>query len=74
MDAAILSTRRRTAPFGLNGGADGKRGRNAVLRRDGTVEELPGCAATRLSAGDAFLIETPGGGGYGMAPNGQGRE
>jgi 5-oxoprolinase (ATP-hydrolysing) len=65
MTAAVVSSQRRTAPFGLQGGAPGKGGRNAVERRDGSVEELPGCAQVELEAGDVFVIETPGGGGFG---------
>jgi 5-oxoprolinase (ATP-hydrolysing) len=67
MDVSILSTRRRTRPFGLNGGGDGAPGRNAVRRADGSVEELPGCARAAVGAGDAIVIETPGGGGFGRA-------
>jgi 5-oxoprolinase (ATP-hydrolysing) len=65
MTAAILSDRRKVAPFGLNGGADGARGRNAVQRANGTVEELSGTAEVKMNAGDVFIIETPGGGGCG---------
>jgi 5-oxoprolinase (ATP-hydrolysing) len=65
MEAGILSTRRRTAPFGIKGGADAKRGRNAIRRTNGKVEELPGCAVAAVEPGDVFVIETPGGGGYG---------
>ena len=65
MHAAILSNRRRVAPFGLAGGGDGARGRNYVVRASGRVEELGGTAAVQLEAGDRFVIETPGGGGYG---------
>jgi len=65
MHAAILSNRRLTAPFGLAGGSPGRSGRNAVIRRDGTVVELGPVAAVALEPGDRFLIETPGGGGYG---------
>jgi 5-oxoprolinase (ATP-hydrolysing) len=65
MEAGILSNRRRTAPFGLDGGGDGARGRNYVLRADGRVEELAATATVALEAGDRFVIETPGGGGYG---------
>ena len=67
MDAAILSDRRRIAPFGLEGGAPAKRGRNAVERKDGTVEELGNIARAHMEPGDTFVIETPGGGGYGTA-------
>jgi len=68
MTAAILSDRRRVAPFGIEGGGDGQKGRNAVERADGTVEELPGTARVTMEPGDVIVIETPGGGGWGMAP------
>jgi 5-oxoprolinase (ATP-hydrolysing) len=65
MTAGILSSRRIIPPFGLNGGRDGKPGVNRVIRGDGRVEILPGCAETEMAAGDQFQIETPGGGGFG---------
>jgi 5-oxoprolinase (ATP-hydrolysing) len=67
MTCSILSTRRETAPFGLNGGGNALMGRNAVIRANGSVEALTGCAETHMSKGDAILIETPGGGGFGSA-------
>jgi 5-oxoprolinase (ATP-hydrolysing) len=67
MHAAILSNRRRVAPHGLAGGSAGACGRNYVRRADGRIEELPATAAVELAAGDRFVIETPGGGGYGKA-------
>jgi len=65
MEASILSTRRRVAPFGLAGGGPGKTGRNWIRRADGTTIELPGTATVSVGPGDVFVIETPGGGGYG---------
>ena len=65
MTAAILSNRRRVAPFGLAGGRDGAVGRNWIERADGRVEPLPATATSAMLPGDAFVIETPGGGGYG---------
>jgi len=65
MTAAILSNRRRVAPFGLAGGGDGARGRNTVERADGRVEPLGPTATTGMEPGDLLSIETPGGGGYG---------
>ncbi|MDX1581410.1 MAG: hydantoinase B/oxoprolinase family protein, partial [Alphaproteobacteria bacterium] len=65
MSASILSNNRHHGPFGLEGAADGKAGRNAVERRDGAVEELGACAETEVGEGDILIIETPGGGGYG---------
>jgi 5-oxoprolinase (ATP-hydrolysing) len=67
MQAAILSNRRRVAPHGLAGGSPGTCGRNYVRRNDGRIEELPATAAVELAAGDRFVIETPGGGGYGAS-------
>ena len=65
MTAAILSGHRRIPPYGLAGGKPGQVGRNAVERTDGRVEELSSTAQATMKAGDAFVIETPGGGGYG---------
>jgi len=65
MQAAILASRRTVAPFGLAGGADGAPGRQWIERADGTVEPLSGTDWRELSAGEVFVIETPGGGGYG---------
>jgi 5-oxoprolinase (ATP-hydrolysing) len=65
MTAAILSNRRTTAPFGVVGGENAKAGRNAVRRVDGRIEELPATAQAEMQPGDAFIIETPGGGGFG---------
>jgi 5-oxoprolinase (ATP-hydrolysing) len=65
MTAAILSERRRIAPFGLNGGGPGACGVNRVVRTNGTIEPLDGTAAVEMHPGDTFVIETPGGGGFG---------
>ncbi len=65
--AVIVASRRNVAPFGLAGGADGAVGRQFVARADGRVEMLSGTASAELAPGDAFIIETPGGGGYGPA-------
>jgi 5-oxoprolinase (ATP-hydrolysing) len=65
MSASILSNNRRIAPFGLRGGEPGQTGANIVQRADGLIERLSSCATVTLAAGDVFVIETPGGGGYG---------
>ena len=64
---SLQSERRRFAPYGLHGGADGARGRNSVVRGDGKVEEVPGKASLTLGNGDVVVVETPGGGGWGAA-------
>lgn len=65
MTAAILSNNRIHAPFGMAGGEAAQRGRNRVERADGRVEELGHIGKTDMGVGDVFVIETPGGGGYG---------
>jgi 5-oxoprolinase (ATP-hydrolysing) len=65
MTAGILANRRRVPPFGLAGGQAGSPGRNWVERADGTIEPLGSTGAAELQPGDVFVIETPGGGGYG---------
>jgi 5-oxoprolinase (ATP-hydrolysing) len=67
MTAAILSGRRVIPPFGLQGGKAGAVGRNYIQRQDGTVEELGGTAIAQMQPGDVFIIETPGGGGFGAS-------
>jgi 5-oxoprolinase (ATP-hydrolysing) len=67
MTATIVSSRRLVAPFGLNGGQPGATGRQYVVRADGAVETLAGCAKADMMPGDTFVIETPGGGGFGAA-------
>jgi 5-oxoprolinase (ATP-hydrolysing) len=67
MKASILSNRRSTCGFGLHGGNDGAPGRNYIVRADGVVEELGGTAEVELLTNDRFVIETPGGGGYGQS-------
>ena len=67
MRANILANRRRVPPRGLKGGADAQPGRNWVERTDGSVEMLTATASADVGPGDRFVIETPGGGGYGRA-------
>lgn len=65
MIAAMLANRRSTAAFGLCGGGDGKPGANWVERTDGSITTLGASGKLDVNAGDVFVIETPGGGGYG---------
>jgi 5-oxoprolinase (ATP-hydrolysing) len=65
MTAAILSGHRRVAPYGMAGGAPGALGRNHVERADGRTETLGGTDRAEMAPGDVFVIETPGGGGFG---------
>jgi 5-oxoprolinase (ATP-hydrolysing) len=65
MTAAILSGHRVIAPFGLDGGDAAKMGRNLVKRSHGAIEYLNSKAEIQMRPGDIFIIETPGGGGFG---------
>jgi 5-oxoprolinase (ATP-hydrolysing) len=67
MTAAILSSHRRVPPHGLAGGEAGALGRNWIERADGRREPLGGTAVAAMAEGDVFVIETPGGGGYGKS-------
>ncbi len=64
-EVTLLADRRTRGPWGLSGGREGAPGKTCILRRDGTVEELPGKSNVRLSKGERIRIETPGGGGWG---------
>jgi 5-oxoprolinase (ATP-hydrolysing) len=65
MTANILSNHRLFPPAGVAGGEAGKVGKNYVIRTDKTIENLHSTATTEMAIGDIFVIETPGGGGYG---------
>jgi len=65
MDVMILANHRSIPPYGLAGGADGATGRNWLERADGSRVEMSGTDRIRAKPGDTFVIETPGGGGFG---------
>jgi 5-oxoprolinase (ATP-hydrolysing) len=66
MDCAILSSHRKVRPYGLEGGAPGECGENWVRRNNGTLERLQGCDQTVLEPGEAVIVKTPTGGGFGQ--------
>jgi 5-oxoprolinase (ATP-hydrolysing) len=65
MELAILSGHRRVPPYGFAGGEPGSCGRNWVERVDGSRHPMTGTDATVMRPGDVFVLETPGGGGFG---------
>jgi 5-oxoprolinase (ATP-hydrolysing) len=67
MHVAILSGFRRVAPPGLAGGDPGQAGRNTWRRATGEHIDLTACGEAAVAAGDAIIIETPTGGGFGRA-------
>ena len=66
MTVGLLSGHRRIPPYGMAGGSSGGLGAGRVKRADGSVTELAGCDSVRAGTGDVLVIETPGGGGYGI--------
>jgi 5-oxoprolinase (ATP-hydrolysing) len=65
MIATVLTSHRITRAFGVDGGEPGAAGRNAIDRADGSIEELQGNDEAAMAEGDVFVMETPGGGGFG---------
>ena len=65
MTVTVLSSHRVVPPHGVAGGQPGAVGVNRVERADGRIEALAGNDQAELAAGDFFVMETPGGGGYG---------
>lgn len=65
VNLSVLTQRRLSGPYGLKGGEDGKPGKQMVIRRNGETLPLNSIQNIDLDAGDSFIIETPGGGGYG---------
>ena len=65
MDVSFLCGRRVVPPAGLAGGDPGSVGRNALRRNNGVEEELDGRIQFQCEIGEAVIIQTPSGGGYG---------
>jgi len=65
MTIAVLSGHRVVPPPGLGGGRPGALGLNRIIRSDGSEEVLGSADKRQMAPGDTWLIETPGGGGYG---------
>jgi len=64
---SLVTERRRFHPWGLAGGEPGATGRNTLIRADGTTEDLGARAQVEVGPGDRVRVETPGGGGWGVA-------
>jgi 5-oxoprolinase (ATP-hydrolysing) len=65
MTAVMLANHRRIAPFGVAGGKPGAVGRNWVERSDGSREDFGATFQVEMQRDDVFVVQTPGGGGYG---------
>jgi 5-oxoprolinase (ATP-hydrolysing) len=66
MSAAIISNHRRIPPFGLAGGKPGRPGKNYIVRENGEREALTATDEIEVHRGDVLVVETPGGGGFGV--------
>lgn len=65
VNLSVLSQRRKSGPYGMKGGEDGKAGNQKVIRKNGEKIQLDSIQNINLEAGDRYIIETPGGGGMG---------
>ncbi len=65
MTATMLSSHRVVPPFGLEEGEPGLCGNNYVVRANGEIAQLKGNDEIEMNTGDLFVMETPGGGGFG---------
>jgi 5-oxoprolinase (ATP-hydrolysing) len=65
MTVNTLAGHRRVPPYGMAGGEPGRLGRQWIERADGSAVVMRGCDSVTVGTGDLFVMETPGGGGYG---------
>ena len=65
MSLSLLTQHRVEAPYGVDGGSPGERGRQRLVRATGEVEELASLDGREVGPGDRLILETPGGGGWG---------
>ncbi len=71
MEINLITGHRDVPPFGLAGGGPGACGVNELRRADGRIERLKGRDRVFLEAGDAIIMHTPGGGGFGAPQSGE---
>ncbi len=67
MSLTTMFERRIIPPYGLQGGEDGAPFRVNLVTADGRRKELPGKTNIRLENGDRVILESCGGGGYGVS-------
>jgi 5-oxoprolinase (ATP-hydrolysing) len=65
MELSILSQHRKSAPYGMNGGEQGKTGDQWLITASGVKRHLDGITQLKVHKNDIFLLKTPGGGGFG---------
>jgi len=62
---SLLTQRRMAGPEGLDGGREGAKGEQVLIRNNGRREILGSSFSGIARAGDRLLLHTPGGGGAG---------
>jgi 5-oxoprolinase (ATP-hydrolysing) len=67
---SIVAQHRRERPYGVDGGGSGASGRQRVVRANGEVVELAAVDGCEVESGDRWILETPGGGGWGASSTG----
>jgi N-methylhydantoinase B len=64
---SLLAERHTVAPRGARGGANGTPGRHRLESADGTESTLPAKTTFDFAPGETLEVQTPGGGGFGVA-------
>ncbi len=65
VELSLLTQRRKSGPYGMEGGEDGKPGKQKVIRSNGSWTELESVCSVSINPGDLLHMETPGGGAWG---------
>ena len=65
MTVTTLCSHRRVKPFGVDGGEPGQCGKEWLEKEDGGFIKLEGNDSCEVKVDDLFVMETPGGGGFG---------
>jgi 5-oxoprolinase (ATP-hydrolysing) len=67
LTVSLLTQHRTTQPYGAQGGEAGRSGRQTLIRRDGSTEDIAPSATFGVEPGERVRIETPGGGAFGSS-------
>lgn len=64
---SLLTQHRVEGPYGMQGGHPGQTGRQKWIKKDGRIQELDSICGVEILPGERLILETPGGGGYGIS-------
>jgi len=70
MSLSVLGQHRQEGPYGLEGGEPGKTATQIIIRASGDIVHLDSIDGCTVNPGDRMVLETPGGGGYGLKDKG----